>query len=315
MKKNTRYYKVVFLGLIFILGLSSCEEFFIQELEIPRQNLDQQMVVHAFISDIDTAIEFKIANNFGLDNLVEEPKSLIDGATVGIYRSGELLHQIGQDTAGKYKIDLPGIFGNTGQNFRVEIDHPDYEKAHVETQMPSFVEPESITFEKDGGFAQPGGEDNLDLIQITFTDPAEEDNYYEFQVHQIQVSYDELIIGQDTFISETRYPDNYFTPDGNFEPGISGFLLSDDLINGQQYTIQIMLVTDFPVDEIPVDKLRVSWNCISREQYEYSKSLQQFQTSSNFGLFSDPVAVLSNVENGLGFVAFRSQRVYPVEER
>jgi hypothetical protein len=312
--KNSISIKAIVLAGVLLVGLSSCEDFFIQDLEIPRQDLDNQMVIHGFVSDIDTALEFKVAQNFGLDNLVEENESRIDGATVRVFSSGNLIHEIIQDDQERYRIDLPGSFGHSGGDFRVEVQHPVFETAVVETRMPSFVEPESITFKEDGGFAQPGGEDNLDLIQITFTDPGDEDNYYEFQVHQVQVSYEELIIGQDTFITETRYPDRYFTPDSNFEPGVSGFLLTDDLINGQRYTIQVMLVSNTPIEQIPVDRIRVSWNSISREQYEYSKSLQQFQTSVNFGLFSDPVAVYSNVDNGLGFVGFRSSRIYPVDE-
>lgn len=314
MKIITSYTSII-VGFVFVLGLTSCEDFFIQDLEIPRQDLDQEMVVHSFISDIDTAIEFRVSRNFGLDNLVEEPESRINGATINLFSGGQLLYEIGQNNDGLYRIEMPGVFGYSDQTYRIEVDHPDYEMAMVETTMPPFVEPESVTFKKDGGFANPGSEDKMDLIQITFTDPADQVNYYEFQIHQIQVSYKELIIGQDTFITETRYPDNYFTPDGNFEFGISGFLLSDELINGQTYTIQVMLDSELPVEEIPVEKLRVTWNCLSKDQYEFSKSLQSYQSSAGFGLFSDPVAVYTNVDNGLGVVAFRSSRIYPVEEK
>lgn len=306
--------KAFLLAALVITGLSSCEDFFIKDLEIPRQNLDNQLVVHAFISDQDSTIEFKVARNFGLDDVDDEPESLLDGATIKLFREGQLLHEIVQDDEGKYRIVLSQSFGGTDQSYRVEIEHPDYQTAIVETWMPEFVMPESITFKQDGGFADPSGEDDLDLIRITFTDPPGMENYYEFQIQQIILDREEIIFGTDTFIVETRYPDSYFTPDGNFEQGISGFLLSDQLIDGQTYTIQVMLNNDVPFEgEIPVEKLRVTWNSISRDHYEYSKTLQRYQSSANFGLFSDPIAVFSNVDNGLGVVSFRSSKLLPVE--
>jgi hypothetical protein len=313
MTKKT-YIASLFSALVILMGLTSCEDFFIKDLEVPRQDLDNQVVVHAFISDIDTSIEFKIARNFGLDEISDEPESLIDNANIIIYEGDNPIHEISQNEDGRYKLDLEGKFGS-GDNYRVEVEHPDYETAFVETNMPSFVMPESITFKKDGGFADPSGEDDLDLMQITFSDPADEVNYYEFQVHQILIDSEEIIFGQDTFITETRYPDSYFTPDGNFEQGVSGFVLSDQLINGQTYTIQIMMNSNQPLDTIPVEKLRVSWNCISKDHYEFVKTLQRYQTSVNFGLFSDPIAIYSNVQNGLGAVTFRTSRVLEVEQQ
>lgn len=312
MTKRT-YITSVLSALVILLGLTSCQDFFIKDLEIPRQDLDNQVVVHAFISDIDTSIEFKIARNFGLDEIADEPESLIDNAEIKIYNGENLIHTISQDEEGRYRLALDSSFG-FAESFRVEVEHPDYETAIVETDMPGFVMPTSITFKKDGGFVDPAGEDNLDLLQITFSDPADEENYYEFQIHQILIDSEEIIFGEDTFVTETRYPDAYFTPDANFEQGISGFVLSDQLIDGQTYSLQIMMNSNVPLDSIPVDKLRVSWNCISKDHYEYVKTLQKYQSSANFGLFSDPIAIFSNVDNGLGVVSFRSSRVLEVEE-
>lgn len=313
MTKRT-FITSIFSTLVILLGLTSCNDFFIKDLEVPRQDLDKQVVVHAFISDIDTSIEFKIAKNFGLDEIADEPESLINDANITIYSGDNVIHEISQDEEGRYRKILDSAFGK-GDTYRVEVEHPDYETAIIETDMPDFVMPSSVTFKKDGGFADPSGEDDLDLLKITFSDPADEENYYEFQVHQILIDSEEIIFGEDTFVTETRYPDAYFTPDGNFEQGVSGFVLSDQLINGQTYTIQIMMNSNQALDTIPVEKLRVTWNCISKDHYQYVKTLQKYQSSANFGLFSDPIAIYSNVENGLGMVSFRSSRILKVEEQ
>ena len=312
--KTYKYLNISILALFLVLVLNSCQDFFIKELDVPRQDLDNQLVVHAFISDIDSTIEFKIAKNFGLDAVFEEAESLINGATISLFKGGDELYNIEQNADTSYRIDLEQNFGYSDENFRIEVLHPDYEKAVIETYMPEFVMPESLVFTKNGGFANPNGSESLDLLQITIDDPADEENYYELQIHQVIIDSEEIIFGEDTFVIETRYPDNYFSPDGNLDQGISGLLISDQIFNGQKYNIQIMLNRYEESEEIPVEKLRVSWNCISKDHFDYSKSLLQYQRSSGFGLFSDPIAVYSNVENGLGVVSLRSTRILPVEE-
>ena len=303
------------IALFVLTSLTSCEEFFIQELEVPRQNLDNQLVVHSFISDIDTTIHFRVTRNFDLNSVYSEPESRVTGATIRLFRGSELVHEITERDDSTYRLDLPAPFGFSQENYRIEVSHPDYETAVCETEMPSYVNPVSITYYKDGGFASPNGNDRLDMIEITIQDPGDEENYYEFQVHQILLDFEEIIFGEDTIRLETRYPERYFTPDTNFDQGISGFLLSDDTFNGQSYTFQIML-SNFTEEEleVPVDKLRVTWNCVSKDHYEYSKSLLRYQRSSGFGLFSDPIAIFSNVDKGLGVVSLRSSRILGVEE-
>jgi len=308
----SRYTQFLILTLLLITVLSSCEEFFIKDLEIPRQDLDNQVVVHSFISDIDSSLYFKVARNFGLDEIADEPESLINGASIKIYEAGELLHKVVQNDSSEYQLDLDQAFGYSDETFSVEIIHPDYETAVVETEMPDFIMPESVIFTKDGGFAGPNGEEVLDLIQITFTDPVDEENYYEFQVHRVYLRTEVIF---DTFTRDITYPDNYFSPDGNIDQGVSGMLLSDQIFNGQTYSLQIMLSSFEELEDIPVEKLRVSWNCISKDHYEYSKTLLKYRNSADFGLFSDPIAVYSNVENGLGVVSFRSSRILEVEEK
>ena len=310
-----KIYKIYLLAVSLIFSMSACQDFFIKELDIPRQDLDRQLVVHSFISDLDTSLYFKVARNFDLDQSFEEPESLVPGATIRIFRGSELMYELESQADSNYRMDLSQAFGYSNENFRIEVSHPDFETAIVETSMPPFIMPESIKFTKDGGFANPNSEDRLDRIQITINDPADEENYYEFQIQQVLIDFEEIIFGEDTFRIETRYPENYFTPDANFDQGVSGFLLSDQLFNGQSYTFQVMLDSNLEEGvEIPVDKLRVTWNCVSRDHYEYSKTLLKYQRSSGFGLFSDPVAVYSNVDNGLGIVSLRSSRALEVQE-
>lgn len=310
--KLSKYNPIIIL-ISMSLFLLSCENFFIQEMEIPRQELDNQLAVHSFINETDTQLHFEISRNFGLDDQFPLEDQVIENAEVTIYKNGEYFSKFGQNAEGHYAITLEDEIGGADQEFRVEISHPDYDLALVETKMPTYVGPNSVEFFKDGGFPDPTGEEPQDLIQIEIEDPGDEENYYEFQVHRILVSSDTLIFGADTLVTTKTYPDRYFSPDSNIEQGISGFLLSDSFFNGEKYVIQIMLIDNLGLEDIPVEKLKITWNSISKDHYQYSKSLLQYQRSSGFGLFSDPIAIYSNVENGLGMVSFRSSRILSMD--
>jgi hypothetical protein len=303
----------LFSLMILTLSLTSCNDFFIQELEIPRQELDNQLVVHSFISDIDTSLHFKISKNFGLDETFPEMDSSINDATIKLFRQGELVYEVMQNENGDYTQALnQGLIPD--YDYKIEVQHPDYDLAFAETKMPPLVMPESVTFKKNFGFPGPNGDEKQNAIEIVFNDPADQVNYYEIQVHKILVESKEIIVFGDTTLIVKTYPDRYFSIDSNFEQGVSGFLLSDQNFNGEKYTIDFLLVSDQEIEVIPVDALKITWNCISKDHYEYSKSLLQYQRTSGFGLFSDPIAVYSNIQNGLGIFSARSSRVIGMEE-
>ena len=58
----------------------------------------------------------------------------------------------------------------------------------------------------------------------------------------------------------------------------------------------------------------MDWKCISKEQYQYSRSLISFFIAQDLGAFSEPVAIFSNVDNGLGIFGLSNNQLYVIEE-
>jgi len=313
MRKNKYNINLLLIAFTVLALLQSCSDFFVQELEIPRQDLDQQIVVHSFISDIDSSIHFKIGKNFTLNEDQTTLDNHISGAEIVIFGEGEKQFEVKEEDQ-EYYVNLDEEFGDKWSDFRVEIKHPQYETAIIESEMPKMVLPDSVIYREDAGFGSSNNDDNFNAIDIVFQDPPGEENYYEISVQELLVEYGETIVAGDTFRFEKRYPTQYFIQDINIIRGVSGFLLSDELFDGQEYRLNMILSTYLEQEDIPVDRIKVVWRCISKDHFEFSKSLEQYKSSSDFGLFSDPIAVYSNVENGLGIVSFNSLRMLPVEQ-
>lgn len=300
----------VFLG---ILALPGCTDFFIQELEIPRQSVDDQLVIHGFISDTDDSVEVVVARNWSVDEDLEETASKVNQANVQIFQNGVLKFDISQDDQGKYRKMTGSDVGGEGEDWRVEVSHPEYEKAVVNTTMPKMVLPRSVKFIEGYNFGGVGSFEDANAIEIIIDDPANEINFYEVRVLTTVIAKEALIFGTDTFYVETYYPNNYFSDDPVVERGTSGLLIPDDSFNGKERVFYIVMTGD-KVENVDVSKLRVEWNCISNDHFQYSKSLEKYQRSSGFGFFAEPVGIFSNVENGLGLVSFKSSRILTVSE-
>jgi hypothetical protein len=303
----------LFAGLLGLTLLASCTDFFINELEIPRQDVDNQLVIHGFVNDTDDSIEFVVARNWSIDEELDDSVSKVGNAKIAVYQNGILRHEIEQSPKGKYFKKLGSMVGGAGDDWRIEVTHPDYEKAVVNTTMPKMVIPKSVKFIKGYDFGGVGQFEDANAIEIVIEDPADEENYYEIRILTVVVEQEELIFGTDTFYVETYYPNNYFSDDPIVERGTSGVLIPDDSFNGKERVFYIVM-TGQKIEDIPVDKLRVEWNCVSKDHYQYSKSLQNYQRSSNFGFFAEPIGIYTNVENGLGLVSFKSSRILEVTE-
>ncbi|HAQ37578.1 MAG TPA: hypothetical protein DCQ58_03635, partial [Saprospirales bacterium] len=92
----------IFPFLIVASLLTGCTDFFIQELDIPRQDVDNQLVIHGFVNDTDDSIEMVIGKNWSVDEELDEAESKINQAKISIFQSGNLKYEIEQDPQGKY---------------------------------------------------------------------------------------------------------------------------------------------------------------------------------------------------------------------
>ena len=309
--------KIKLFSLILFGSLSfiSCSDFFIQELEIPRQNLDNQLVVHGLFSSLDSSVVIKVARNFNLDDEFTENESLVHDARIEIFENNNSLGELTEieiNNSYCYTLDLSETLGGEGNNYRIEVTHPDYETAVAQSSMPTLVKPEKAIFTRDLGYNN-SDEEIFDGVDITLNDPADQENYYCVRVYNVEIERTEIIIPGDTLITTKRYPENYFIQDPIAERTNSGLVFSDKTFNGQRYSMNLVMSSLIVDEDLDIDKIKIEWSSITRDEYEYATSLAQYQTSQQFGLFADPISIFSNIENGLGIMAFRSSYILELE--
>ena len=133
-------------------------------------------------------------------------------------------------------------------------------------------------------------------LDITFEDPALEENFYEFEVLRLPLD------------SSYANSIDIFSDDPNADMGIDAYkqiLLSDAGFNGKSYTVQCGLEYE---SEISDDHIYVVvWRSITKDTYLYSKSVQSQIEADDFGLFAEPVTLHNNVVEGLGIFGLRTE--------
>lgn len=218
-----------------------------------------------------------------------------------------------------------------GQRIRLEAENASLGSVSGETALPRTVPIESVTF---GNMSlsyiygirtecTPDGcvEDTVGYyidyeydLNIRFTDPGDEHNYYRLLVEHEE--YDDYWMQDRIDLTPVFDPGgealDEFIDVGNADYYYNQF--DDELFNGKTFTISLPmylssgyvdLTEDSPESpsEPPARKLRITLQSISRDYYLYLKTMGQLVGSSLLNdLFAEPVQVYNNIEGGIGIV-------------
>lgn len=220
-------------------------------------------------------------------------------------------------------------YPQVGDRVRVEVSEPEYGEAWVEAVVPS---PGNLLSATASTAVVPGPgwyKTQKNTYTVTFRDEASTKDYYLFRLDTGEPIYDSE---KEQYTGEYEWSYSYvnYAVDPIFGhsissldqilgndwlSGVRGRVFSDELVNGQEYTINLVseireygnsLVPDDSV-EAPNSRLRVYLYTISKDYYFYLQTLQD-QSDDNLsnmlvdiGL-AEPVQVYSNVEGGVGIV-------------
>lgn len=279
---------------ILLVSLSSCEDLLTTTLNVDPPPHTPELSVHAYIADNDSIIYATVGRSYGiLEDRSNIDFNLLDGANVSLMENGNVLYsefdtlRLWNDFL--YFVEVPSGFGGNGNNYEIQVTHPDYPTATATQTMPQQVPIISAVYKENAGFDIDGEPSNG--VEIEFQDPPNEDNYYEV-----------LLLRRDTF-SGDLYTMYTSSSDFNVEMGASyeTSILKDSNFDGRKYKLIMMSYDDLSSDIVVVLK------SLTRDYYLYSKSVGDFRNGQDFGLFSEPVTISSNVENGLGVFGMRSE--------
>ncbi len=280
--------KNLFFFLIAILTFSACE--LTVDAELP--DYEKQMVVHCYpnTESFSTAVSTTVGL---LEN--GNPEPLAD-ATVELYEGSQLLFSVDGNAIVPFTEPL-----KNGQEYTLKVTHPEFETMQATQKMPQHVPVKKAVYKENGGIDEFG--DEVDVLQISIDDPAEEENYYEIV----------LLVYQDPI----NNPDQvYFVyPAENNSQGISTvysdvLVVSDQLFNGQSYTLSPKFYGYYSNEEV---EFKLVWRNITKERFLYLKSVTGHIYAQD-DPFAEPVGLLTNFDQGLGIFALYNEETYPVEK-
>jgi len=186
-----------------------------------------------------------------------------------------------------------------GDILEVRVSHPDYPNVASTLRIPSDVNPTGTLIENGG--IDTGGLVG-DLIQVNFNDPSNELNYY-----RLKVSYFNETVGVWVpFVFPKSDPS--LAEYNSFALNDFSILFSDELFDGQNKTFSTVAPSGI-VSRNTGDKYRVELTSISRDFFEYYRSIQRATDAKELtfqGSYNNAVVIHTNTLNGLGIIATES---------
>ncbi|WP_297905423.1 DUF4249 domain-containing protein [uncultured Parabacteroides sp.] len=347
--------KNILINLICMVCLS-CLMSCVKEIDLESLRPDPTLVVNC-VAITGEPLTVSVSRTWFFTD--DHPNVTLDKAEVKLFVNGifreRMSFQEGDEvfnTRGYFKSDFIPV---EGDRIRVEASYPEYGVANAETVVPEPVQvlKAGVTYVTAAG--STGSHLNA-IYQVTFKDNPSEENYYllrmeegvpifdgiakeytgEYKWYPVTPNYaTEPVFGQSLTALDQIFGNNWMFGDG-------GKVFSDELINGQEYTLHLtdeyyyefqygaypikivpdsMWIDDFSEEDllpIPSMHLRVHLHAISAEYYRYLKVLQDKDTGSISNLLIDgglaePIRVFSNIDGGIGILGSCNVGVFETE--
>lgn len=173
-----------------------------------------------------------------------------------------------------------------GEEYKIEIDHPDYAPMNATITAPSAPEIISLDVEmndEDINSVTP------DIIKIKFKDPPNEANSYLFEG---QINYVDEINNQEYF-------DQYYFEISENILEYNDEVITDITFDGKEYELTLLGYRGFRSDEIFPVSVEITMTSISEELLLYENSIDQAY-NANDNPFVEPSTIYTNFDNGFG---------------
>ncbi|MBN2610497.1 MAG: DUF4249 domain-containing protein [Bacteroidales bacterium] len=320
-------FKIFFLftGVVFV---SSCVK--VLDYDIPED--EKKIVVNGIISTYNPATIYVNKSLHVLDRLEIKP---IDSAIVRIYENDILVTEIVEGTKGGYFSDFTGSFGN---KYLLEVMVPGMKTASATCILPEPVLIEKVdTSSELQEFFEYGYYYQIYMLKsiIAITDPETIENFYELEgtlLYKEPVYYSDMdtfyitgyrkaisnsiIRSKDPVFEYTIMGDQVLSNQNENEFIIGNKLLfSDQLINGMKYNLNVSFSSFlFNANDVTTDSMRlvIRLKSVTKDYFTYMQLLERHLQARN-DPFSERAQVNTNIENGLGILAGKSESVCTLE--
>ena len=190
----------------------------------------------------------------------------------------------------------------SGSSLSLSISHPDLPNARSVIRIPDNIDATSDLV-VEGATDSAGNK--LDVLQISFSDEAQIENYYKINVYYFST-------GASSWIPLNFDKSDPSLADYNsYTLNDAGVLFADDLFNGKDKTISMVMPFGL-VSSNPGDKYRIDLSSISKDYFKYYTSLQRAQDAKEItfnGGYNNAVVIHSNIDGGLGILGAQSTSI------
>lgn len=301
--KNITIIKIIIIKITIlscaVFLLTGCDPgSFSQIVDVDIPEHESRLVLNARFSSDHATLSALVANSLGI--LDTSSYDIPEEAVVRLFREEEMIGDFAFEPGQlKYFAELPEPLGALPARYRMEVSAPGYEPISAEQRMPLPVPIQSLRFERNGAIDGEGR--RADGIEIQFTDPALEENYYALE---FILEFSEGQAGGDTIFYS--FPLYASTLDQVVQYGYEyEQLFTDKSFNGGSYTVSLYLEQGALPEGTPDARLRARLICLSRDAFLYDLSRRQYRDAVD-NPFAEPVTVHGNIDGGYGIFALSS---------
>lgn len=283
--------KLVTGGLFFFICIGMCSSCS-KEIEIDTRNYEKRLVVN---SVFNTQKPFSF--HFSYTEIpVNNYSTINDSLHIMLFENTQkvLDKMILSDSLST------NIYPTWGSSYKLKVQTIGFDTVIAYETLPYLVYINEATIKPAVALDSYG--DKIAEVGVTFTDPADKRNYYELLLVN---SYNGKLHGYVTIDLERELIDSVLLNEGDKNYFPTTFFFSDDLFNGQKYTLRFRHRITNPI------QYGVVLRSISKNYYMYRKYWTRHyfnQPTHEFGFEGliykgEPQVMFSNVENGYGIFA------------
>lgn len=290
----------IIISLMFLCMIAvSCEK----EINIDFAENERKITINAEIKE-DSVIQVHVSKSAGILERDSEASDLSD-AEVLLYENNTLIEKLIYKDQGVY---MATTKAKPHVTYEVKVNHAIYPSASAKTTMPSKIEIQKIdTLTKT---VSDGMNSYMALHhRITFTDPANEDNYYALFAYTTYMEYvydyityniiDSIERKEQVYISSADLIVDKDMINSNY------LLFNDNVINGKKYAFECLVNGYYGYEDygygMNKNQYQFVLKSISKELYLYLLSKQKNANIAK-NPFAEPVTVYNNIENGFGIL-------------
>lgn len=304
--KNLKYSLFAFL----LLGLMSCDgDRFsqVKNIEFPEHESRLAVTANLSIPKTDYNGELETPRLFvghSLGIIDQRDYDIIDGATVELFKDGNLFHTFEYDAGNNLYIGPDPNTQPIGDGtYTLEVSAPNYDKVSATQTLPSKAEVISSSYEFEK-VPFDFDDDLYDLLKLKIQDKEGEENYYAFDV------YFELKDPN----GETFRDHVYFDSDDPLmEYGAElDQILPDISFDGNTYDVRLLMNSSWILDPnsgIELIAVEVDVITMTKDLYFYETTRSKYWDAED-NPFAEPVLIHSNMKDGYGVFTLQNRVKY-----